>query len=68
MFLTLISSGVVQVIQNRHEDFQNIATFKDKIQKFLVVVAHFPKENQQLLVKMHFLRRIRQICLDERII
>lgn len=68
MFLTLISSGVVQVIQNRHEDFQNIATFKDNIQKFLVVVAHFPKENQQLLVKMHFLRRIRQICLDERII
>lgn len=35
---------------------------------YLIVVAHLPKENEQLLMKMHLFGGIRQICLHQRVI
>lgn len=35
---------------------------------YLIIIAHLPEENQQLLMEMHLLCRIRQVRLNQRII
>ncbi len=55
----LISSGVIQMVKNRSQNVQDLTGFQDEEQKSLVVFAKLPEENQQLLMELDLLLRVR---------
>lgn len=68
MELTLVSSGVVKMEKNRHEDVKNVAWFENEEHELLVDVAHSPEKNQKLLMKVYLLGRAREVGLDQRVV
>lgn len=56
---TLVSSGVIQMVQNWSQNIQDFTGLEDKEQETFVVFAELPEENQQLLVKLNLLLGVR---------
>lgn len=65
---TLIRSRIIEVVQNRYENFQNIRTFEDVVEELFIVVTEFPEKHQKLLMEMHFFCRVGQIRLHQWIV
>ena len=63
----LVSSGVVQMMQNRSQNVENIARFENEEEKLFVVLAKLPEEYEQLLMELNLSLGVRKICLDQRI-
>ena len=53
--LALIHPRVVEVVQHRDQDLQDVAAFEDVVQELLVMLTQLPEQNQKLLVKMNLM-------------
>ena len=63
----LVHPGVVDIVEDRDDDLQDVATLENMIEELSVVLTQLPEQNQELLVEMDFLLRSRQICLGQRV-
>ncbi len=63
-----VRPGVIQVVENGHQDLQDIARLQYVVHELFVVVAELPEEDQQLLVEGDALVAVRQVALRQRIV
>lgn len=64
----MVGSRVVEMIQDRYENVEDVGTLEYVVQEFFVVIAHFPEKNEKLLMEMDFFRGIRQVSLHHWIV
>ena len=62
---TLVSPGIVQMMQDGGKDVQNVAGLQHEEEELLVVLAELPEEDEELLMKLDFALWMREICVDE---
>ena len=62
---TLVSSGLIQMVQDRRQNVQYVTGFENKEQKLFVVFAKLPKEYQKFLVKLNLSLRIGQVGMSQ---
>lgn len=67
-YLRRVISTVIQMVQNGNQDVQHITGLEDKVHELLVVVTHLPEKDQQLLVDLDLLVRVRDVGLKEWIV
>ena len=60
MNLALVHPGIIEVVQDRDHNLEDITALEDMIHELPIVLTQLPEENEELLVKMD-LRQIKRL-------